>query len=189
MADWLFVSAADQELENIFVVELDMSKTIFFVFMIAALSACGGGGDGGNSVFQCEFVGGSALAGMSAGGSANVQDAVDGNLSTFATISGAADGEFIAGGSRRVSGGGNAGLFVTLPSVVTASQIILDTRLDNQTVETATGPTLDITGVSGTPASNYVSFDTTLEYDEIRFRFTTGGEYLIYEFCHSANVG
>lgn len=165
-----------------------MSKYIFVGFVISVLSACGGGSDGGNSVFQCAFVGGSALAGMSVGGSANVQDAVDGNLSTFATISGAADGELIAGGSRRVGGGGNAGLFVTLPSGVTASQIILDTRLNDQTVETATGPTLDITSVSGTPASNYVSFDTTQQYDEIRFRFTTGGEYLVYEFCHSANV-
>ncbi|MEN8822472.1 MAG: hypothetical protein ABF271_15350, partial [Abyssibacter sp.] len=47
---------------------------------------------------------------------------------------------------------------------------------------------LNLTSVTGTPATTYIGFDTTMAYDEIQFRFTTGGEYLIYEFCHSANV-
>lgn len=163
-------------------------KRISAVVGVLLVVGCGGGSDGGNGIFQCAFVGGTAIAGMSVGGSTNEQDAVDGNLSTFATISGPADGEMIAGGSRTVSGGGNAGLFVTPPDRVTAAEIIVNTRMGTDIVETATGPALEITSVSGTPASNYVGFDTTMAYDNIQFQFSTGGQYLIYEFCHNANV-
>ena len=163
-------------------------KRSAIVIGVVLIAGCGGGSDGGNASFQCAFVGGSAVAGMSAGGSANVQAAVDRSLSTFATVRGVADGEVIANGNGTVSGGGNAGLFVTPPEGTTAAEVIVTTRMGTDDVETATGPTLDITSVTGTPATTYIGFDTTMAYNSIQFQFTTGGEYLIYEFCHSANL-
>ncbi len=118
-----------------------IGRKLFSILVVAVLAACGGGSDGGNASFQCAFVGGSAISGMSVGGSANVQAAVDRNLSSFATVSGVADGEVIAGGDAIVSGGGNAGLFVTPPEGTTAAEVIVTTRMGNNDVETATGPT------------------------------------------------
>lgn len=167
---------------------LGIKHSTVALVLSTGLVACGGGANGDGGSINCEFVGGSAIAGMSVGGSSNVQDAVDRNLSTFATISSIVDGQFIARGGSTVNGGGNAGLFVTPPSGTTAIEVTVNTRMGQAIVESATGPALDITDVSNTPATTYIGFDTSLPYDGIEFLFTGGGEYLIYEFCHSANL-
>ena len=152
------------------------------VFLVA-----GCGGSGGNGPSLCAAVGGSVIAGMSVGSTNNLPNAVDGDLSTFGSVSGVADGQVIARGSR-FSGGNNTGLFVTLPANASSTSLVVNTRLDGTVVESATGSALTVTATSSTPASHYVGFNTTRPFNGIEFLFGSGGEYLIFEFCGSATV-
>jgi len=150
-----------------------------------ALSGCGGGGDDNNSV-QCAFIGGTALTGMTSGSSANVQAAVDKNLSTAGSLSTIGNAEYSARG-QQFQGGGLAGIFVTPPQGASSAQWTLTTSLGAVPADSATGPTLIVSDTGPrTTATTYIGLRTTQPFDRIEFQFNGTGEYLVFEFCGDA---
>lgn len=156
----------------------------------ALLASCGGGGSGSSSV--CNSIGTNTNVTSVSGGVENPQDATDGNLRTFATLSSQAPGESFAVGSKRFQGGSNAGVFLTPPAGFTASDISLSTFLSQNevTVETATGSTLSVARTSGDAPTIYAFFKTTAPFDGIKLQVNNTGsvKYLVFDFCGSADV-
>ena len=169
---------------------MNFSNSVRFFRPVVAAAAlamvgCTGGGDDNNSV-QCAFLGGTASAGMTAGGEANVQAAVDRNLSTAGTFSAIGNGTYSARG-QQFPGGGLAGIFVTPPQGASSSQWTLTTSLGATPGDSATGPTLIVNDTGGrTTATTYIGLRTTRPFDRIEFQFNGTGEYMVFEFCGDA---
>ncbi len=152
---------------------------------VLAMAGCTGESDDNNSV-QCAFIGGTASAGMTVGGEANVQAAVDRKLSTAGRLSSTGNATYTARG-QRFEGGGLAGIFVTPPQGASSSQWTLTTSLGAVAGDTATGPMLMVNDTGGrTTATTYIGLRTTQPFDRIEFQFNGTGEYLVFEFCGDA---
>ncbi len=150
-----------------------------------ALSGCSGGGDDNNGV-QCAFIGGTASTGMTSGSSANVQAAVDKDLSTAGSLSTIGNAEYSARG-QQFQGGGLAGIFVTPPQGASSAQWTLTTSLGAVPADSATGPMLIVSDTGPrTTATTYIGLRTTRPFDRIEFQFNGTGEYLVFEFCGDA---
>jgi hypothetical protein len=151
------------------------------------MSACTGGGSDAGSV-GCTYMGNQTNAGVTAGEYRNIDAVADRDLSSSAELS-SVGSAFISTGGVRSDGGTNAGAFITPPAGASSSEMTLNTYFNNAPVDSATGPALTITKVSG-PAAEYVSLSTELPFDKVELIVagTHGSSYLIYEFCGAANV-
>jgi hypothetical protein len=166
----------------------------FCVAVIVLLSGCSsGGGDDGGAASSCAFVRGDTSCSPIVGGCNNTVAVGDGNLSTFGTFSAQASGGFLAtGGDISFSGARNPGLFLTPPSGMTLADITVATYMDadNTVVESATGPALTATPTHGDPATDYISFNSTLPFNGVKLIVNNPnlGDFLVFEFCGAATV-
>jgi hypothetical protein len=170
-------------------------RQAFGAAALLTLAACSSGGDGaGGPASSCSFVGGSTVCNGIDGTCNHTIAAGDGNLSTFGEFGSQSGGFISTGGSSGASfdGGSNAGVFVTPPAGLSATDITISTFLTepNTAVESATGPTLTITTTQGDPATHYVSFDTTTPFSGVKMTVNSPGlgDFLVYEFCGAATV-
>lgn len=163
------------------------SASIATAASLLVLVGCGGGGAGSS----CQSIGSAPSYGTVVGGVENLDSAVDGKLSSFATLQSSVPGTFIGGGGRDFPAGSNAGLFITPPAGATVSDITVSTftGTDTSVLESATGTGLTITRTSGDPATQYVSFVTNLPFSGVKMTINSSGDvqYLVYEVCGAAS--
>ena len=154
------------------------------------IASCGGGGNSGSS--SCSTIGPNVNFAVISGGVDNLQAAADRNLGSFATLNSGASGSYVTSKGVSFSGGTNAGVFITPPTGMTASDITVSTfqTQEQATVESATGPTLTITPTPNDPATKYVSFKTTAPFNGVKLQVNTASavQYLVFEICGDAAV-
>ena len=164
-----------------------------FLGLVLLLSGCGG--DGGGAASSCNAIRGEASCDTPAGTCDNADASNDGDLTSFARVSGAAPGSLTA--SRGLSDatfptGSNVGIFVTPPGDFSSADITLSTvqGQERAVVESATGPALTVTPTSGDPAASYISFTATVPFNGLKVTINevNSDDYLVYEFCGSATV-
>ena len=167
-----------------------MRQTAMAVMVVSAGLLMGCGGASSNAL--CESIGPGANFLVLSGGVENLDAVADGNLGSFATFSAQGAGSYISSKGNRFGGGSVAGAFITPPSGFTAADITVATFVtqEQSTVESATGPTLTITATPSEPATQFVSFVTTLPFDGVRIAINTADntEMLVYEICGNGAV-
>lgn len=154
------------------------------------VASCGGGGTSGSS--SCSTIGPNVNSAVITGSVENPQAAADKNLGSFATFNAGASGSYISSEGVSFSGGTNAGVFVTPPTGMLATDITVSTfqNQEQAAVESATGPTLTITATPNDPSTKYVSFKTTVPFNGVKLQVNTVGavQYLVFEICGDAAV-
>lgn len=159
----------------------------------ALLAACGGGGGDPSGGFSCAYMPGRVTSTAVANGTARLsspQALADGVQST-ATV--------IDGGVGQISGtlrndhsgaafpaGSKAGVLISFSGGASVTGITLSTYLDGSLRESTSSNSLNSESTNGaTPADQYVSFETTLDFDSLELGFTaaSGQRYTAYELC------
>jgi hypothetical protein len=164
----------------------DMTKACTVALMLLLAGCSSGGSDGAASSWNA--IRGSTGCNAVSGGCTNLDAVADGNLGTFAEVSGLSSTmvSTVRGiGGAQFPTGSNAGAFITPPSGFSSADLTLTTLLEqeNTAVESATGPTLTVTPTSGDPATDYVSFTATAPFNGLRVTLNASGSYLVYELC------
>lgn len=166
-------------------------KAVNATLAVSAILLCSCGGGGGDAKSSCQSIGSHTNAVTTSGEAQNVPAAADGNLSTFATLTGVA-GSYISSEGNQFPGGSNAGAFITPPAGMKPTDITVSTfmTVDSTMVESATGPALVITPTQGDPATDYVSFKTTAPFNGVKLAINAASsvQYLVYELCGTATV-
>jgi len=177
-------------------------RALIIRFVVAASVLTGCKAVNQDSLFgtgaSCEAMGGVASCDAVSGGCQDETASVDGDLSTFATVSTNFPGATSLSTVTGILGplfpiGSTVGVLASLPSGATATNIVVSTLVGQERaiVQSATGPALTITPTSDGPATHYISFVATAPFNGIKLTVTppSGGsaDYLVYEFCGTGN--
>lgn len=165
--------------------------------IIGLASACGGGGDSGQSNQFCHTIAVYSITCATCSQVSNTGASFDGSFESFAAMGAGGQGTFDAQ-TRRQVGGSIAGLYFVPPSPqntsITITTLLDGTIQDQQTSPATRNGAVDQCSNAGPPSlectwndggGSFVGIQTTQDYDEIQVAVTNSaaGDLQVNEIC------